>query len=56
MINLVLLDIMLPGIHGIEVLKQIKQQSNVPVIMLTALEDEETQVKSFDGLCDDIGI
>lgn len=52
-IHLVLLDIMLPGINGIEVLQQIKQKSDVPVIMLTALEDEETQVKSFDGLCDD---
>ena len=35
-IGLVLLDIMLPGKDGVEVLKFIRKQSNIPVIMLTA--------------------
>ena len=49
----IILDIMLPGISGIEVLHQIRQASDVPVLMLTALHDEPTQVASFDELADD---
>ena len=40
-IDLVLLDIMLPGKGGEEVLKFIRQRSSVPVIMLTALGDKQ---------------
>ena len=36
-IDLVLLDIMLPGIDGQEVLKKIREVSNVPIIMMTAM-------------------
>ena len=39
---------MLPGLSGIEVLSRIRQQSDVPVLMLTALQDEPTQIASFD--------
>ena len=39
-IDLILLDIMLPGKNGDQVLKAIRQESSVPVIMLTALGDE----------------
>lgn len=46
--DLVILDIMLPHKTGMEVLKEIRGVSNVPVIMLTALADEYTQIKSFD--------
>lgn len=46
--DLVVLDIMLPKKNGMEVLKGIRDFSDVPVIMLTALGDEYTQVKSFD--------
>ena len=49
----VILDIMLPGMSGIEVLHRIRQASDVPVLMLTALHDEPTQVASFDELADD---
>lgn len=52
-IHLALLDIMLPGISGIEVLKELRSFSDIPVIMLTAITDEETQVKTFDSLADD---
>jgi len=49
----IILDIMLPGMSGIEVLHQIRQTSDVPVLMLTALHDEPTQIASFDELADD---
>ena len=49
----IILDIMLPGVSGIEILHQIRQTSDVPVLMLTALHDEPTQVASFDELADD---
>jgi len=47
--DLVLLDIMMPGLDGFEVLKRIRQQSNVPVIMLTAI-NEVTTVRDTIGL------
>ena len=40
-IDLILLDIMLPGKNGDQVLKSIRQASSVPVIMLTALSDKK---------------
>ena len=52
-IDAIILDIMLPGMSGIEVLHQIRQASDVPVLMLTALHDEPTQIASFDELADD---
>ena len=51
--DVIILDIMLPGISGIEVLHRIRQASDVPVLMLTALHDEPTQIASFDELADD---
>ena len=52
-IDLVILDIMLPTITGLAVLNSIRKTSQVPVLMLTAMEDEQTQVASFDGQADD---
>lgn len=51
--DVIILDIMLPGMSGIETLHQIRQTSDVPVLMLTALHDEPTQITSFDELADD---
>ena len=51
--HLVLLDIMLPGIDGFEVLKEIRTFSDVPVIMLTAKEQEIDRIKGFDSGADD---
>lgn len=51
--DVIILDIMLPGMSGIETLHQIRQTSDVPVLMLTALQDEPTQIASFDELADD---
>ena len=38
--NLVILDVMLPFYNGFEVLKEIRKQSNIPVVMLTAKGEE----------------
>ena len=52
-IDLVILDIMLPKANGFVVLNKIRQESNVPVIMLTAMSDDYTQIISFDEEADD---
>jgi two-component system response regulator Irr len=52
-IDLIILDIMLPKISGVAVLHEIRKSSNVPIIMLTAIDDEYTQSNSFDELADD---
>lgn len=51
--DLVLLDILLPGIDGFTVCKTLRQESRVPIIMLTALEDDASQMKGFDAMADD---
>ena len=51
--DLVILDVMLPKMNGILVLKEIRKRSKVPVLILTALSDEGTQLASFDNLADD---
>ena len=52
-VHLVLLDIMMPGIDGFEVLKEIRKISEIPVIMLTARQDEVDRVKGFRTGVDD---
>ncbi len=52
-IDLVVLDIMLPRVSGLSVLHEIRQTSTTPVLMLTAIGDEYTQVMSFDEQADD---
>ena len=52
-IDIVLLDVMLPFADGYEVLKQIRLCSNVPVILLTAKEEVEDQIKGFSYGADD---
>ena len=51
--DLIILDIMLPKIDGFIVCEMIRKNSNVPIIILTALTDEESQLKGFDKLADD---
>lgn len=51
--DLVVLDIMLPKMTGLAVLHEIRRTSFVPVLMLTAIGDEYTQVQSFDEQADD---
>jgi len=51
--DLILLDIMLPGINGIEVCRKIRQYSNVPIIMVTAKDDIPDKVMGLDSGADD---
>ncbi len=51
--DLVLLDIMLPKIDGFVVCEIIRKTSKVPIIMLTALEEEQDQIKGFELEVDD---
>ena len=51
--DLILLDIMLPKIDGYGVCEVIRKRSQVPVIMLTALSDEENQLRGFEQQIDD---
>ena len=52
-VDLVILDIMIPKIDGYGVCEYVKKQSNVPVIFLSALDDEKSMVKGYDSLADD---
>ncbi len=51
-IDLILLDGMLPSLDGYEVLKAIREYSDVPIIMLTARESEEEQLKGLENGAD----
>ena len=52
-IALLILDVMMPKRNGIEVLKEIREQSDVPVIMLTAKGEEEDELKGFSSGADE---
>jgi two-component system response regulator CpxR len=49
----VVLDVMLPGINGFEVLRQIRHQSTIPVLMLTARGDEVDRIVGLEAGADD---
>lgn len=51
--DLVLLDIMLPKIDGYAVCEMIRKDSDVPIIMLTALDAEEDEMRGFELRADD---
>lgn len=51
--DLILLDLMLPKIDGYGVCEVIRQKSDVPIIMLTALDSEQNQIKGLDLQADD---
>ncbi len=52
-IDLILLDIMLPKISGYAVCEMVRQEAQTPIILLTALDTEDNQIKGFDLLADD---
>ena len=51
-IKVVLLDIQLPFMNGLDVLKEIRKESNIPVLMLTAFNNEEYKIEAFTQLAD----
>lgn len=51
--DLILLDIMLPQISGMEVLRRIRRESTIPIVMLTARDSVEDKVSGLDGGAND---
>ena len=51
-LHLVILDIQIPFVNGLEVLKEIRKQSKLPVLILTAFSDEEYKIDAFTHLAD----
>ena len=51
--SLILLDLMMPQVDGYTVCRQIRQESQVPIVVLTALDGEDAQVKAFQLKADD---
>lgn len=51
--SLILLDVMLPRLNGIEVLRRIRKESNVPIILLTARDAVMDKVAGLDAGADD---
>ena len=52
-VHLVVLDLMLPDGSGLAYLKELRQATDIPVSVLTALEDEYTQIQTFDLKADE---
>lgn len=51
-IDLMILDIQIPFINGLDVLRKIREKSNLPVLILTAFSDEEFKITAFSNLAD----
>lgn len=51
--DLILLDVMLPGLDGLEICRQLRETAAAPVIMITALGQEEALVRGLDAGADD---
>jgi len=51
--QLVILDIMLPGVNGQELLKELRKTHDTPVLMMTALSDDDNQLRAFEHEADD---
>ena len=52
-VDLVLLDVLMPGINGYEVCQEIRQNFDVPIIMISALSQDEDQLKGYEVGVDD---
>lgn len=51
--DLIILDIVMPGVNGVEVAKQVRQSSRVPIIMLSVRDDVTTKLAALDIGADD---
>ena len=51
-IHFVILDIQIPYINGLDVLKEIRKESNLPVLILTAFSNEEFKIDAYTNLAD----
>lgn len=51
--DLIIVDVMMPLLDGYGVSKMIRKKSNIPIIMLTALSEEQSQIDGFDSGIDD---
>jgi DNA-binding response OmpR family regulator len=51
--NVIILDVMMPGTNGFEVCQRIRQVSNAPIIMLTALNHEQEMLRGLESGADD---
>ena len=52
-VDLIILDVMMPNIDGLEVCREIRSQSKVPIIMLTAKSEERDELQGFDSGADE---
>ena len=52
-IDLILLDIMMPGIDGYEVCKLLREKTNKPILFISALSEDENQLKAYELGADD---
>jgi len=52
-LDLIILDLMMPHLNGLEVTERIRRTSTVPIIVLSALDDERDKVKALDQGADD---
>jgi len=51
--DLVILDVMMPGQDGLQTLHNVRQHSDIPVLMLTAKDDNEGRIEGLEGGADD---
>lgn len=51
--DLILMDIMMPKIDGFEAIKRIRRLTNIPIIFLTAKDNQQDKIKGFISGCDD---
>ena len=51
--DMIILDIMMPGMDGLSILKQVRETSNIPVLLLTARGEAEDRVTGFESGADD---
>ena len=52
-LDLIILDVMMPSMDGLEACRRIRQQSTIPIIVLTALGEESDRVRALDAGADD---